>query len=133
MDGDSSMLPAAVALAARDDVVAVVVVVGDTGCTGVHSCSCGEVADRSELDLAGGQMPLLRGVTSAVLGRAVPVPVIVVHVGGRPATFGGNATHDNTGLEGVDGLLAAYRPGQEGAMAIARLLAGVTSPGGRLA
>ena len=73
------------------------------------------------------------GVTSAVLGRAVPVPVIVVHVGGRPATFGGNATHDNTGLEGVDGLLAAYRPGQEGAMAIARLLAGVTSPGGRLA
>jgi beta-glucosidase len=115
-DDDLSLLPAAVAAAAAADVV--VAVLGDS----VNSC--GEGMDRDTLDLPGGQLALL----AAVAGTGKPVVVVLVH--GRTATFG--ATDGNALLANVSALLAAWRPGQMGGPAIARLLTGAANPSGRL-
>ena len=62
---------------------------------------CGEWDDRSDLDLAGGQLALLRAVANATAKAGVPL--VVVLIGGRPATFGaadGNAVLELTIVEG---------------------------------
>lgn len=115
-DDDLSLLPAAVDAARASDVV--VAVLGDS----VNSC--GEGMDRDTLDLPGGQLALL----AAVAATGKPVVVVLIH--GRTATFG--ATDGNALLGNVSALLAAWRPGQMGGAAIARLLTGAANPSGRL-
>ena len=73
---------------------------------------------------AGAQLPLLEAVA------ATGTPTIVVHVGGRTASFGGPA---NAVLANVSALVAAFRPGMFGARALANVLTGATNPSGRLA
>lgn len=118
-DGNTSLVPAAAAAAAAAD--AVVLVLGD------DTASSAEGSDRDDLDLPGGQLALLAAVTAARRGGA---PLVVVLVNGRTATFG--AADGNALLDAVDALLVAWRPGQAGGSAVARLLLGDAAPSGRL-
>eukprot|EP00658_Telonema_sp_P-2_P041025 TRINITY_DN2933_c0_g1_i5.p1 TRINITY_DN2933_c0_g1~~TRINITY_DN2933_c0_g1_i5.p1 ORF type:complete len:328 (+),score=57.01 TRINITY_DN2933_c0_g1_i5:299-1282(+) len=113
-DAGSDKIPAAVKLAAESDVS--ILVLGDIGNT------CGEWADRDSLDLPGGQLMLL----SAVANASKKTILILVH--GRPSTFGAG----NVGLSQVDGLLAAWRPGEEAGTALVNLLTGKTNPSAKL-
>lgn len=113
----ASRRAAAVELANASDVV--VAVVGD------DSESSAEWGDRSSLDLPGDQLALLSALS------ATGKPLVVVLVTGRTATFG--AADGNALLDEVPALLSAFRPGQMGGVAIARLLLGKVSPSGKLA
>ena len=105
------------AVAAAHDADVVVAVLGDSKQT------CGEMVDRSDLDLPGGQLPLLQALT------ATGKPVVVLLIHGRQVTFGRN----NVGLDGVSALMIGWRPGEEGGPAFLNVLSGQTSPSGRLA
>jgi beta-glucosidase len=112
---DTTMIDAAVQAAQAADVA--VVVVGDS------LKSCGEWADRDDLDLPGSQLQLL-----AALSSSVTTPIVVVLIHGRPATFG----PDNILLSNVSALVSTFRPGQLGAQGIVDILAGAVNPSGRL-
>ena len=79
--------------------------------------------DRSDLDLPGGQLPLLQALT------ATGKPVVVLLIHGRQVTFG----RGNVGLDGVAALVIGWRPGEEGGPAFLNLLSGAVAPSGRLA
>ena len=82
------------------------------------------VAALSVTSLAGGQLQLLEAVS------AVSKVTVVVLVHGRPQSFGpGNAVLER----GVDALLAAWRPGEDGGTAIVNILSGKTNPSAKLA
>ena len=59
----------------------------------------------------------------------IGVPVVLVLVTGRTATFGQN----NMVLANVSGILSTFRPGQMGGVAVANLLTGKANPSGKLA
>jgi beta-glucosidase-like glycosyl hydrolase len=123
--GLAEHLAEAVALAAASEIA--LLVLGD-----VEGQTCGEWHDRDSLDLPGGQLALLRAVSNASHAHGGTVVVILVH--GRPATFNGaGGVGDNAALDGVDALLAAWRPGQEAGAALVALLQGDETPSGKLA
>lgn len=115
-DGNVTLIPPAVAAVSDADVA--LVVVGDSG------NSCGEGRDRDDLDLPGGQLPLLQ----AVLGTGKPTVVVLIHC--RTPTFG--AASGNAVLSNVSALLAGWRPGSMGGAALSRLLFGAVNPSGKL-
>jgi beta-glucosidase len=79
----------------------------------------GEASSRSVLDLPGRQMELVRAVHGA------GTPTVVVLVNGRPLTIAGIA-------ETVPAILEAWQGGTEAGHAVADLLFGDASPGGKL-
>jgi beta-glucosidase len=119
--------------------------------TGFGRGSCCEGGDRVSLDLPGAQLALLRAVLNATgnlagltppdglpwapyarPGGALPVAVVLIH--GRPATFG----PDNWLLPGAApgaraALVSAWLPAEAGAEAIVDLLTGVENFSGRTA
>jgi len=106
----------AVTLASASDVA--VMVMGDkAGMT--DDCTSGESRDRASLDLPGVQEDLVRAVV------ATGTPVVLVLVAGRPS--GSAWIHEHCAA-----VLMAWLPGQEGAGAIADVLVGDVSPGGKL-
>ncbi len=113
---DRSGIAAAAALAARAEVV--VLVVGDRSGL-VDACTAGEARDRSSLDLPGVQEDL----AAAVLETGSPV--VTVLISGRPC--GSVALHQHSRA-----VLAAWLPGAQGARAIAEALDGTICPGGKL-
>ena len=121
-NGNASAVPAAVAAAQAPGVDAVVVVLGDS------TDSCGEGRDRDDLDLPGSQLALLAALAGAQ--PRIAAPIVLVLVNGRAATFG--AAQGNSLLDAVGALLVAWRPGQMGGAAVARLLFGLANPSGRL-
>ncbi len=102
------LLEAAVASARKADVA--IVAVGITE---------GEGYDRSHLDLPGDQEQLIKSVA------ATGTPVVVV-------LYNGSAVTMANWIENVGAILEAWYPGEEGGNAIADVLFGAYSPGGRL-
>jgi beta-glucosidase len=115
-DGTDDELAEAVE-AARGADVAVVVLGERSGL--VPDCTCGESRDRWDLGLLGRQSELLTAV--AVTGT----PVVLVLLAGRPMAIEAEA-------ERCAAIIAAWLPGDAGAEAIADVLLGVSSPGGKL-
>jgi len=111
MTDDASAIEPAAELARRADVA--IVVVGDV------IEQIGEERDRSELDLTGGQMPLLQAV------KATGTPLIVVLVNSKPLCIPWVAEH-------ADAILEAWNPGMAGGEAVAQILFGDANPVGKL-
>ena len=108
----------ATALAAAADVTVLVLGDGDG--------ECGEWRDRDSLEMGGGQLQLLREVARVASAAGKPLVLVLVH--GRPQTFG----VANEALELVGAVVSAWRPGEEGGTAIARVLTGAVNPSGKL-
>jgi beta-glucosidase len=101
----------AVSLARSSDVVIMVL--------GENEDMSGEAASQSTMDLPGRQLELLKTVSD--LGK----PVVLVLVNGRPLDISWAASH-------VPAILEAWHPGSEGGNAIADILYGDATPGGKL-
>lgn len=86
---------------------------------GENADMAGEAASRASLDLPGRQDELLKAVVA--LGK----PVVLVLLNGRPLSISWAA-------ENVPAILEAWEPGSEGGHAIADILFGDVSPGGKL-
>ncbi len=111
MSNDTSQIARAAELAAAADVA--VVVVGDV------LDQTGETCDRYELDLTGGQMPLLRAV------KKTGTPLVVVLINSKPLCIPWVA-------ENADAIIEAFNPGMLGGEAIAEILFGEANPMGKL-
>jgi beta-glucosidase len=108
---DEAELQRAVELA-RDSDLAVVVL-------GEWQQMIGEAASRSSLELPGRQVELLQ----AVVGTGTPVVLLVMN--GRPLDLRWAVQH-------VPAILDIWYPGSQGGTAVANLLLGDVSPGGKL-
>jgi beta-glucosidase len=113
---DTGGFDEAVAAAETAD-VALLFVGGKSGLT--NSCTSGEARDRHELNLPGVQQQLVEAVA------ATGTPVVVVLINGRPLSISWIAEH-------VPAILEAWLPGEEGSTAVAGVLFGDVSPGGKL-
>jgi beta-glucosidase len=109
-------LEQAVALARTAETV--VLVMGDKAGLTTDSTT-GEGRDRLSLDLPGAQEDLVRAVVET------GTPVVLVLIGGRP--MGSEWAHEQCAA-----VVQAWLPGEEGAGAIADVLAGIVNPGGKL-
>ncbi len=101
----------AVALATDSDVAVVVV--------GEWQNMIGEAASRSSLELPGRQLELLQAVV------ATGTPTVALVMNGRPLDLRWAAEH-------VPAILDIWYPGTQGGAAVANLLFGAVSPGGKL-
>ncbi len=103
--------------AARGAAAAIVAVGGRSGL--VEDCTSGEFRDASRLGLTGVQEELVEAIA------ATGTPTVVVLVNGRPLALARLA-------ERVPALVEAWLPGEQGGHAVADVLFGRVSPGGRL-
>ncbi|NNM45386.1 beta-glucosidase BglX [Knoellia koreensis] len=108
---DEAELARAVEVARSSDVAVVVV--------GEWQNMVGEQASRSSLDLPGRQLELLQAVVET------GTPVVALVMNGRPVDLQWAAEH-------VPAILDIWYPGTQGGAAVARLLFGDVSPGGKL-
>lgn len=107
----------AVAVARGAD--AIVLAIGDNEQTSREAWSDDHLGDRASLDLVGQQQELVDAM--AALGK----PLVVVLINGRPLSV--------TKVAGqADALLEMWYPGEQGGHAIADILFGRRSPGGKL-
>jgi beta-glucosidase len=113
---DTSGFEAAIDAAANSD-VAVLVMGERSGLT--EDCTTGESRDVASLRLPGVQEDLVLAIA------ATGTPVVLVLIAGRPV--GSPAVHAAVGA-----VLMGWLPGEQGGLAIADVLTGVTSPGGKL-
>lgn len=114
-DPSTDGIPEAVA-AATDADVAILVLGDKTGL--VADAVVGETRDRTTLELAGAQRPLLEAVC------ATGVPVVVVLIGSQPVPV-------LAGPGGPAAVVNAYQPGSVGGVAVADVLFGIENPSGR--
>lgn len=103
--------------AARRAQVAIVVVGDKAGLA--DDCTSGEGRDRADLGLPGVQCQLIQAIYDT------GTPVVLVLINGRPISLGWIA-------ESVPAILEAWFPSEEGANAVADVLFGAVSPGGKL-
>jgi beta-glucosidase len=116
LDGDSAGFEEAVRITEQSDVA--ILVLGDrSGLT--PDCTSGETRDSADLRLPGLQEQLAKTII------AVGKPVVAVLVNGRPYAIPWLAKNANAILE-------AWLPGEEGGSAIADILFGDVTPGGKL-
>lgn len=113
---DTSGFDEAVTAAAAAE-VALLFLGGKSGLT--DSCTSGEARDRHEINLPGVQQQLVEAVV------ATGTPVVVVLINGRPLSISWIDEH-------VPAILEAWLPGEEGSTAVAEVLFGDVSPGGKL-
>jgi len=106
------------AIKAAEEADTVVLVLGDrSGLT--PDCTTGETRDSADLNLPGVQEELAQAIL------ATGKPVVVVLITGRPYVLSALADKANAILE-------AWLPGEEGGAAVADILFGDASPGGKL-
>jgi beta-glucosidase len=86
---------------------------------GEHEEMSGEAASQSTIDLPGLQLELLKAI--AALGK----PVVLVLINGRPLEISWAASN-------IPAILEAWHPGSEGGNAVADVLYGDATPGGKL-
>ena len=79
----------------------------------------GEVRDRANLNLSGGQQQLLEAI------HATGTPMVVVLITGKPLSIPWVAEH-------ADAILEAWNPGSEGGAAVAGILFGDYNPCAKL-
>ena len=115
-DGSDDEIAEAVAAASASE-VAILVLGERSGLT--DDSTTGEFRDRSTLGFHGRQQELLDAVI------ATGTPVVLVVVSGRPLAIESAAGHCHA-------ILLAWVPGDAGPEAIADVLTGVTTPGGKL-
>jgi beta-glucosidase len=116
LDGEDGEIAAAVEAARGAD--AAILVLGErSGLTA--QCTCGETRDRCELGLPGRQAELVRAVA------ATGTPIVLVLVAGRPLAI-------PTEARLAAAILHSWVPGEAGPPAIAAVLFGDVSPGGKL-
>lgn len=108
---DEAEMQRAIELASGSDVAVVVV--------GEWQHMIGEGASRSSLDLPGGQLDMLQAIV------ATGTPVVLLVMNGRPLDLRWAAEH-------VPAILDIWYPGTQGGSAVANLLLGDVSPGGKL-
>lgn len=113
-EGDATGIEAAASLCDGAEVILL--------CVGEAATMSGEAACRTDLDLPGSQRLLAQAVLERA--RALAKPVVSVLFSGRPLAVPWLA-------ESSQALLAAWFPGSEAGHALAQLLAGKRSPGGR--
>jgi beta-glucosidase len=116
LDGDDADIAAAVT-AARTADVAILVLGERSGLTA--ECTSGETRDRLELGLPGRQAELFAAVA------ATGTPIVLVLVSGRPLAIPEEAAR-------AAAVLQAWVPGEAGSRAVADVLFGDVSPGGKL-
>ena len=104
-------------VASKADVV--ILAIGDNEQTSREAWAEGHLGDRTRLDLVGQQADLVR----AVVETGVPTVAVLVH--GRPLAI-------PEVVESVPAVLDAWYLGQETGTALARILVGDRSPGGKL-
>lgn len=115
-DKDKSHFTEAINLVRNSDVA--IVVLGDkSGLT--KDCTTGESRDSSTLKLPGVQLDLLREI------KKTNTPIILVLVTGRPYSL-------EWADENVSAILEAWLPGEEGGNAVADIIIGNQTPGGKL-
>ena len=108
---DEAELQRAVDLARESDIAVVV--------AGEWQNMIGEAASRSSLELPGGQLELLQAVVET------GTPIVLLVMNGRPLDLRWAAQH-------VPAILDIWYPGTRGGSAVANLLFGDVSPGGKL-
>jgi beta-glucosidase len=86
---------------------------------GEHEDMSGEAASQSSIELPGRQLELLK--TISALGK----PLVLVLINGRPLEISWAASN-------VSAILEAWHPGSEGGNAVADILYGDATPGGKL-
>jgi beta-glucosidase len=101
----------AVSLARSSEVVILVL--------GEHEEMSGEAASKSTIELPGQQLELLKTISG--LGK----PVVLVLINGRPLEISWAASN-------ISAILEAWHPGTEGGNAVADILYGDATPGGKL-
>jgi beta-glucosidase len=116
VDGEDAEIQAAVDVAREAD-VAILVLGERSGLTA--ECTCGETRDRMHLGLPGRQAELFHAVA------ATGTPVVLVLVAGRPLAIPDEAA-------AAAAVLHAWVPGEAGPRAIAEVIFGDLSPGGKL-
>jgi len=114
---DRRLIAEAVEVARRADVI--VLAVGGNEQTSREAWSRAHMGDRTSLDLVGRQDELVAAMT------ATGKPVVVLLFNGRPLSI-------NHVAETVPAILECWYLGQETGRAVAEILFGDTSPGGRL-
>jgi len=108
---EQSRIDSAVALVWASDAAVVVL--------GGNSPTAGESKSRTDLDLPGHQLDLIRAIA------AVGKPVVVVLIGSQPMTI-------NWIDRNISGIIYAGYPGMQGGTAVAEVLFGEYNPGGKL-
>jgi beta-glucosidase len=116
LDGADGDIAATVSVVRGAD-VAILVLGERSGLTA--QCTSGETRDRLELGLPGRQAELFEAVA------ATGTPIVLVLVSGRPLAIPREAARANA-------VLHAWVPGEAGPQAIAEVLFGDVSPGGKL-
>ena len=90
---------------------------------GENASMNGEYGSRASIDLPGKQLQLMQAIAAA--SKITKKPVVLVLVNGRPLNITWASTH-------IPAILEVWEPGTEGGDAVAGLLFGDDTPGGKL-
>ena len=90
---------------------------------GENASMNGEYGSRASIDLPGKQLQLMQAI--AAVSKIMKKPVVLVLVNGRPLNITWASTH-------IPAILEVWEPGTEGGDAVAGLLFGDNTPGGKL-